>query len=39
MQPTILTTGATGNIGSKVANELIQRGSNLKVTGRNAEKL
>ena len=39
MQNPILITGATGNIGSKVAAELLNSQQPLKVTGRNAEKL
>jgi hypothetical protein len=39
MQPTILITGASGNLGSKVAYELLKRGLDVKVTGRNREKL
>lgn len=39
MQPTILITGATGNLGSKVAYELLKRGTILKLAGRNREKL
>ncbi len=32
-------TGATGNIGSKVANELLAKGEKIKVIGRSADKL
>jgi hypothetical protein len=39
MQPTILVTGASGNLGSKVADSLIAAGVPLKVTARNLEKL
>ena len=35
MQPTILVTGASGNIGSKVAYELLKSGASIKVAGRN----
>lgn len=39
MQHTILITGASGNLGSKVAFELLKRGAAIKVTGRNRDKL
>lgn len=39
MQPTILVTGASGNIGAKVAYELLKSGASIKVTGRNRAKL
>lgn len=39
MQSTILVTGASGNLGSKVAHELIAAGVAVKVTGRSREKL
>jgi hypothetical protein len=39
MQNTILVTGASGNLGSKVAHELLKTGATIKVTGRNKEKL
>lgn len=39
MQHTILITGASGNLGSKVAYELLKRGAAIKVTGRNRGKL
>lgn len=39
MQPTILVTGASGNLGSKVAYELLKSEIPLKVVGRNPEKL
>lgn len=39
MQPTILVTGASGNLGSKVTHELLKAGATVKVTGRNQEKL
>ncbi len=35
----ILVTGASGNLGSKVANRLIALGSQVRVNGRNAHKL
>jgi nucleoside-diphosphate-sugar epimerase len=39
MQHSILVTGASGNLGRKVAYELLKRGATLKVAGRNREKL
>lgn len=39
MQPTILVTGASGNLGSKVADDLITAGVPIKVMARNREKL
>lgn len=39
MQPTILVTGAAGNLGSKVAYELLNRGAAINVAGRNGAKL
>jgi uncharacterized protein YbjT (DUF2867 family) len=39
MQDTILITGASGNLGSKVVAELLDHQQPIKVTGRNAQKL
>lgn len=39
MQPTILVTGASGNLGSKVAYELLKSNTSIKVAGRSPSKL
>lgn len=39
MKPSILITGASGNLGSKVAHELLTTGAALKLVGRSQEKL
>jgi uncharacterized protein YbjT (DUF2867 family) len=39
MKKLITVLGATGNVGSKVAAELLKKGENVRVVGRSAEKL